>query len=187
MNIKNIYQKYINQFPEEASNLELLVKQASDESADPTSRKNFVGHVTASGFIVHAPTKRLLLLGHKMLGLFLQPGGHIEPEDVSLKQAVLREVEEETGLKSEDLKLIPLLESDPAVPFDIDNCYIPANDKKVEPEHYHHDCRLLFATEKLDIKTDPNESDGFKWVDLDEQAKQDGFGKVCKKIKRMIY
>ncbi len=186
MNIKNIYQKYINQFPEEANDLELLAKQADDESADLISRKNFVGHAVASGFIVHLPTKRLLLLGHKGLGAFLQPGGHIESEDGSLKQAVFREVEEETGLKPEDLKLLPLLESDPEVPFDIDTHYIPANDKKAEPEHYHHDCRLLFVTEKSDIEIDPNETNGFKWVDLDEQAKQDGFGKVCEKIKQMI-
>ncbi len=186
MNIANIYQKYIGQFPEEASQLKLLAQQAGDESADSTSRKNFVGHATASGFIVNSQTKQLLLLNHKGLGVFLQPGGHIEPEDGSLKQAVFREVEEETRLKPEDLKLLPLLESDPEVPFDIDTHYIPANDKKAEPEHYHHDLRLLFVTEKSDIETDPNESDGFKWIDLDEQAKQDGFAKVCKKIKQMV-
>ncbi len=59
-----------------------------DEHADPT-------HVTASAIVV-GPAG-VLLLRHKRLGIWLQPGGHVEPGE-ELAAAALREAEEETGL-----------------------------------------------------------------------------------------
>ncbi len=60
-----------------------------DETADPT-------HVTASA-IVLGGDDRVLLHRHKRLGIWLQPGGHVDPGE-SCEVAVLREVAEETGL-----------------------------------------------------------------------------------------
>lgn len=61
-----------------------------DERADPT-------HVTASA-IVLGDDDRVLLHRHKRLGIWLQPGGHVDPGE-SCEVAVLREVAEETGLE----------------------------------------------------------------------------------------
>ncbi len=52
-------------------------------------------HVTGSG-IVTGP-RGVVLLHHKRLGLWLQPGGHIEPGEAPW-EAALRESHEETGL-----------------------------------------------------------------------------------------
>jgi 8-oxo-dGTP pyrophosphatase MutT (NUDIX family) len=41
---------------------------------------------------------RVLLLKHKKLGVWLYPGGHMEPNETPLDTA-LRETEEETGMK----------------------------------------------------------------------------------------
>lgn len=60
-----------------------------DETADPT-------HVTASA-IVLGSDGRVLLHRHKRLGIWLQPGGHVDPGE-SCEQAALREVAEETGI-----------------------------------------------------------------------------------------
>jgi 8-oxo-dGTP pyrophosphatase MutT (NUDIX family) len=61
-----------------------------DEDADPV-------HITASAVVVGSGGT--LLHRHKRLGLWLQPGGHVDagehPED-----AALREVAEETGLRA---------------------------------------------------------------------------------------
>lgn len=59
-----------------------------DEHADPT-------HVTASAIVV-GPRGVVLHL-HKRLGLWLQPGGHIDPGEAP-HDAAVREAREETGL-----------------------------------------------------------------------------------------
>ena len=55
-------------------------------------------HFTATGFVVDG--SRTLLHWHKRLQQWMPPGGHIE-EDEDPVQAVLREIEEETGLATE--------------------------------------------------------------------------------------
>lgn len=55
---------------------------------------------TASVFIVH--DNKVMLLMHKKLHIWLQPGGHIELDE-DPNEAVLREAKEETGL---DIELV---------------------------------------------------------------------------------
>ena len=63
-----------------------------NEEADPV-------HVTASALIVDDPhrVRHVVLHKHKRLGLWLQPGGHIEMGE-TIAEAALREAREETGL-----------------------------------------------------------------------------------------
>jgi len=60
-----------------------------DEHADPT-------HVTASAIVVDADGC-VVMHRHKRLGIWLQPGGHVDPGETPA-DAVVREVREETGL-----------------------------------------------------------------------------------------
>lgn len=62
-----------------------------DEDADPT-------HVTASALVVGP--RGVLLHRHKRLGMWLQPGGHVDPGEEPAV-AALRETAEETGLPAE--------------------------------------------------------------------------------------
>ena len=55
-------------------------------------------HFTATGFVVNG--SRTLLHWHTRLQQWMPPGGHIEPDEDPV-QAVLREIEEETGLVAE--------------------------------------------------------------------------------------
>ncbi len=54
-------------------------------------------HFTATGFVVHDDS--IALHWHPKVKAWLPPGGHIEPNEDPV-QAVLREIEEETGLKA---------------------------------------------------------------------------------------
>lgn len=56
------------------------------------------GHVTASALVVDDDGERVLLTLHRKLRMWLQTGGHCEPEDVSLAGAALREATEESGI-----------------------------------------------------------------------------------------
>jgi len=55
-------------------------------------------HFTATGFVVDA--SRTLLHWHKRLQQWMPPGGHIEADEDPV-EAVLREIQEETGLVAE--------------------------------------------------------------------------------------
>ena len=58
----------------------------------PTITRDF----TATTFVIHED--RTLLLHHRKLGMWLPPGGHIDPHELP-DQAALREVREESGLE----------------------------------------------------------------------------------------
>jgi 8-oxo-dGTP pyrophosphatase MutT (NUDIX family) len=117
------------------------------DSSAPASRRQFVpGHLTASAFVLAPEGDAVLLILHKKLQIWVQPGGHIEPTDVSLEAAARREVSEEVGL--------PLLQRGPAESiFDLDIHPIPA--RKDEPAHEHFDVRFCFrATTRAFVASD---------------------------------
>lgn len=62
-------------------------------------------HVTASCFVFSADLQATLLCFHRKGRFWVQTGGHIEPEDVSVPAAALREAREESGLVG--LALVP--------------------------------------------------------------------------------
>ena len=53
-------------------------------------------HFCASVFVVDPKTKKMLLVFHKKFHKWVQPGGHIEDNEVP-EEAAIREVYEETG------------------------------------------------------------------------------------------
>jgi 8-oxo-dGTP pyrophosphatase MutT (NUDIX family) len=130
------------------------------EAADPFSRSAFSpGHFTASAFVLSPLRDAVLLIFHKKLGRWLQPGGHIEASDTSLIEAARREVAEETAI----------FEPTPLVPgvFDIDVHEIPA--RKDEPAHEHFDVRVLLGAPALAV-TASDEVAAARWVPLGELA-----------------
>ena len=68
---------------------------AFDALAAPLDQESDPIHVTGSGIVVGP--RGVVLLEHKRLGIWLQPGGHIDPGETPW-DAALRESREETGL-----------------------------------------------------------------------------------------
>lgn len=119
---------------EEAERCAML--RLAGELEQPTSRDQPRAHFTASAFVVDEACERTCLVAHAKLGRLLQPGGHVEPTDLSLEAAALREAQEETALE---------LAFHPAAPrpFDLDIHEIP--ERPGEPAHFHLDVRYLLV------------------------------------------
>jgi ADP-ribose pyrophosphatase YjhB (NUDIX family) len=134
------------------------MKQLCESVASPCARSSYApGHFTASAFVLSPERDALLLILHGKLELWLQPGGHVDDQDVSLLEAARREVREEVGLQ--DLELL-----EPA-PLDVDIHDIPA--RKGEPEHQHFDVRFLFGANTRAVQAASDAKDA-RWVLLAE-------------------
>ena len=137
--VRAIVDQYLSVFPDE---MELqkpiaeFVRRFSDH--ETIDRKNFVGHLTASALVVNRERAEVLLIKHKFLARWLQPGGHHEPGQ-SLWASAVREAMEETGVTA--LSEHPHFGT--ALPLDIDSHAIPANRSKGEGAHWHHDYAYL--------------------------------------------
>ena len=133
--------RYLSVFPEESARLQRLTDDLSasaDVSPTLSSRAVFPGHITGSGIVVEAG--QALLIRHPVIGRWLQPGGHLEGDELP-ESAAAREAEEETGWRVAtvvDAQGLPML-------LDIDIHAIPENPKKGEPAHWHYDFLYVFA------------------------------------------
>lgn len=116
---------YRRLFPAERERLEPLL-QALACGERIHSRSRLQGHVTASGIAVR--DGRLLTVLHPRLHRWIQPGGHLEPDERP-EQAALRETEEETAVR---VHLHPWHIAH-RCPLDIDVHEIPANPSRGEP------------------------------------------------------
>lgn len=142
----------------EAGHLERM-RSLADLPGDVFSRSHFApGHFTASAFILSPDRRSLLLIHHIKLDRWMQPGGHIEPEDADVLAAARREVQEEVGLPAN----LPLFQ--PGL-FDLDIHPIPA--RGAEPQHEHFDVRYLFVAEQSEAQIGDGVKD-WKWVPLSE-------------------
>jgi len=110
--------------------LQGAVNPFSKESVSP-------GHMTASAVVLSPDKTKTLLVFHERLDRWLQPGGHVEPDDIDLSHTARREVLEETGIGLERVRHVPLV--------GIDVHAIPAANG--EPSHLHHDLTFCFALE----------------------------------------
>ena len=79
--LQSLLQEYLRIYSSESNRQQVfhdfLVRNSAD---DLYTRKNFDGHITASAFILNESRDKMLLVHHKFLGKWLQPGGHVEQD-----------------------------------------------------------------------------------------------------------
>ena len=90
---------------QEGLRVELLEHLAAHE--DAMWKQGPPAHLTASALVLDAGLEKVLLTLHAKAGLWLQFGGHFEPQDATVLAAATREAREESGLAG--LELAPQL------------------------------------------------------------------------------
>lgn len=125
------------------------------------SRKQTYGHFTGSCMLLNNDSTKFLLLHHKKLNIWIQPGGHCDEEEDVLSVAI-KEALEETSLES----VVPVHESI----FDIDVHYIP--EFRDVASHYHFDVRFLLKSDGNDELKICDEVNDLKWIGFDENLDQ---------------
>ncbi len=121
-------------------------------------RSHALGHFTGSAWLVSADGDRALLMHHRKLGLWLQPGGHADG-DTDLARVALREAQEETGVA--DLHIEGGI-------FDLDRHRIFA--RASEPEHWHYDVRYVVRAGSDERFAINEESHALAWRSVVEIA-----------------
>jgi 8-oxo-dGTP pyrophosphatase MutT (NUDIX family) len=106
-------------------------------------------HVTASAFAVSS--RGVVLHRHRRLGIWVQPGGHVDAGE-SAEVAALRELAEETGLAAVHL-------GPPAL--------VHVSVHPGPRGHRHYDCRWLVAATTTTIAPQAGESGEVRWFTPD--------------------
>lgn len=124
---------------------------------DALHRSCAPGHLTASAWVVNHDATQGLVLLHRKIGRWLQPGGHADG-DGSLTGVALREATEETGIDGLEIWTEPV---------DID-VHLFVNRRHPEPDHLHFDVRFLVRAPRRAVMRGNHESEELRWIGHDE-------------------
>lgn len=131
-----------------------------------------IGHVTGSAWLVNREYSHAVLLFHKKLGKWVQPGGHCDGDSHVLRVAQ-REAQEETGLQSTPAS---------GRLFDIDVHEIP--EYWNTPAHLHFDVRFLLFADAAQTPVCSHESKDVRWCSLDEAAALAGEESIARMVRK---
>lgn len=133
------------------------VLDLADRHPDLLDRTCRPGHLTGSALVVDEGSGQVLVLWHRKLQRWLQPGGHADG-DGNLAHVAWREATEETGIAG--LRVVV-----PAVHVDVHEVRPPAEDA-----HLHLDVRFCVLAPAGAEVAGNHESEALRWVEPDELA-----------------
>ena len=166
---------------DEASDLEQMRRFVA-RHAEPFDRRIAEGHLTASALVLEPTGRRVLLLHHRKLKRWLQPGGHGEPGEREGARVALREAREETGIDS--LALHP---SAPR-PLDVDVHDIPPHGE--DGGHQHLDLRYLVVApadaHPVCAEHEARDVRWFEWRELPALALDPGLERAIAKARQLL-
>ena len=161
MSIREAIQAYTPWNEQEAADKALILDFLS-KNPDAFLRTNLIAHMTASAWVVNSARDRVLMVYHKIYDSWSWTGGHADGDE-NLAAVALREVREETGVKS-----ARLLSEDI---FSLESLTVDGHEKRgaYVPSHLHLNVTYLLEADDHDILTVCEaENSGVKWFGLDE-------------------
>jgi 8-oxo-dGTP pyrophosphatase MutT (NUDIX family) len=130
-------------------------------------RENMNGHFTASSLILNPDRDKTLLIHHRKLDKWIQPGGHCD-NNPDTHMVARQEVMEEIGLSPDDFHT-------PERIFMVDIHKFTHPDV---PTHHHYDVRYL-STLHRPVKFDKNDREviALRWFDFDALEALSNYGR----------
>lgn len=136
-----------------------------ENNPDAFDRSNLSAHMTASAWVVNPARDKVLMVYHKIYDSWSWTGGHADGEE-NLAAVALREVREETGVKS-----ARLLSEDI---FSLEILTVDGHEKRGSyvPSHLHMNVTYLIEADDSDrLKICEEENSGVQWFTPDGALK----------------
>lgn len=111
-------------------------------------------HLVSYFLLLDTLQQKLLLVDHKLAELWLPAGGHVEPDEHP-RTTVLRECEEELGIRADFLQKEPLF---------LTSTLIPEGNNHTDVNLWY----ILKNSENEVIQFDPREFNSIQWFRFDE-------------------
>ena len=143
-------------FMDEAGYIE-RAKAFVRDNPDCFEREHEPIHVTGSAWVVNPDRTHVMMMHHRKLDQWFQPGGHADG-DADILRVALRETAEESGIDPRDVRLLS------EAVFDVDIHSIPAHGE--DPPHEHIDIRFLVEIDDSLPVPGNDESHDVLWVSL---------------------
>lgn len=136
-----------------------------DSNDDAFLRSNLTAHMTASAWVVNPARDKVLMVYHKIYDSWSWTGGHADG-DTDLAAVALREVREETGVKSARLLSNDILS--------LEILTVDGHEKRGEyvPSHLHMNVTYLIEADDSDeLTVCEEENSGVQWFTPDTALK----------------
>ncbi|TAH08265.1 MAG: NUDIX domain-containing protein [Runella slithyformis] len=133
------------------------------------------GHITGSAWIIDPTRQCALLMHHRKLDRWFQPGGHADGA-TDVRQVAFKEATEETGLAA--------IQPIGTTIFDIDVHLIPARPEM--PAHLHYDIRFLFEANASVPLLGNHESKAVRWIQLEEIENYNNSDSILRMVNKVL-
>ena len=136
-----------------------------DRNGDAFLRTNLLAHMTASAWVVNRERTRVLMVYHRLYDSWSWTGGHADGDE-DLLAVALREVREETGVKSAR----PVSEEI----YSLEVLTVDGHEKRGEyvPSHLHLNVTYLLEADEDDpLTVCEAENSGVRWFSLEDALK----------------
>lgn len=142
-----------------------LILDFLDKNEDAFQRSNLIAHMTASSWVVNPKRDKVLMVYHKIYDSWSWTGGHADG-DTDLAAVALREVKEETGVKSARLLSDEI--------FSLEILTVDGHEKRGEyvPSHLHMNLTYLVEADDSDsLSICEEENSGVQWFSPEDALK----------------
>lgn len=161
MNWIEYIKNYIPYNSQEAKDKDLII-ECINKFNNILTRENLIAHITSSGYIVNKERSKVLMIYHNIYQSWSWTGGHADG-DSNLLHVAIKEAKEETGLKN----VTPITEN--ILGLDVLNVNGHVKKGKYISSHLHLSIAyLLEANEEDELIINEEETNGVKWIPIDE-------------------